>query len=149
MTLLRFVAAAVAVLLALPGCGVRETYEPTLVAKVTLDPGKYSVLVDRLDAEMGRFGLMRYSGSKALQKLYQEQHGREALFFAYQFKLEDKLRFLNASDLKKVGVVEISLLPEAFSDENTRREAVSRVGAVVADFGAKLEPFRRTELKRE
>ena len=145
----RFVAAMVAALLTMSGCGVQETYEPTLVAKVRIDSAKYPVLVNRLDTEMARVGLTRFKGSEALREHYKKQYGRDALFFAYQFKLEDKLRFLNASDLKEVGVVEISLIPEALPDVNVRREAISRVEAVLTEFGAKLEPFKRTELKRE
>jgi len=149
MTLPRLGAAALAAFLALAGCGVSETYEPTYEARVQINPARYPIFVATLDAEMGRFALTRYNASMTLRELYKEHHGRDVLAFAYQFKLEDKVPFLNVSDVQKVGVLRVIIVPEALLEENARRQAMSRVEVILAGYGAKLEPFKRTELKRE
>lgn len=132
-------------LLVLSGCG-GEQYEPTYEARVHIEPVRYHVLVTMLDVEMGKLGLTRFRGSEGMRRIYKERSHRDLVFFAYQSKLEDKLAFLTVDDFLKVGVMHIWVFPEALP-ETGRDGAIARIDAVLAKFGTRLGPFKRTELK--
>ena len=142
----KVIAVEVVLLLALAaGCRV-ESYEPKYEATVVIQTARYHVLAEKLDAELAKFGLTRFKGSEAMRNLYKERFDRDVMHFAYMTKADDTVPFLNAADFQKVGMMRVSVFPEALP-EPKGREAISRVDVVLADFGTKLEPFKRTELK--
>lgn len=137
MTLHKFTTAAVLGLaMTMNACsGEMQTMTPTHVAQVTLSPTRYGELVAKLDIEMKAVGLSRYGAAPGLKEL----RGREVLYFDYRFKLSDKWTFLDGIDIIKHGRIDIGVYSQFFADEIVRKDAMSRVQKVLAEYGAGLK----------
>ena len=137
MTLHKFTTAAVLGLaMTMNACsGEMQTMTPTHVAQVTLSPTRYGELVAKLDVEMKAIGLSRYGAAPGLNEL----RNREVLFFVYQTKLSEKWAFLEGTDVIKSGTVDIRVYSQVYADEIVRKDAMSRVQKVLAEYGAGLK----------
>lgn len=108
---------------------------PTHFAQISLAPDRYGELVSKLDSAMKASGLSRFGAAPGLNEL----QGREVLYIAYKFQLSDKWAFIAATDVVKAGTIEMHVYSMVLADEQGRKDAMSRLDAVLAEFGSALK----------
>jgi hypothetical protein len=140
MTLHNFTTAAVLGLaMTMNACsGEMQTMAPTHVAQISLAPTRYGELVAKLDIEMKAVGLSRRGASPGLKEL----RGRDVLFYVYELERSNKKVFVGAfisiTDIKKAGTVDMEVYSAVFADEKLKKDAMSRVQKLLAEYGAGL-----------
>lgn len=127
-----FLGAVVLLAMAINGCS-EESKLPTHFAQIRVDPSRYGDLVDRLDSAMKLSGLSRYGAAPGLKEL----RGRDVLYIGYRTQT-GKWAFITATDIIAVGTVEMRVYSTVLTDERVRKEAMSHLDGVLAEFGSKL-----------
>lgn len=120
----------------LNACITKQAPVMTHKAKLNVSPTQYAQFWASLDKEMTQFGLVRTGADAGLNHLYK----REVLFGVYHLKGDDTLWFLDAEDIKKVGVVDLYVYAKTIKNESARLTALERVNFALATYGGKLEP---------
>jgi hypothetical protein len=113
----------------------QESRLPTHLAHITLVPDRYGDLVSKLDSAMKATGLSRYGAAPGLKEL----RGRDVLYIEYRLQQSDKWAFMTATDIVKAGAIEMRVYSTVLSDEQRRKDAMSRLDAVLAEFGSTLK----------
>jgi hypothetical protein len=67
-----------------------------------------------------------------------ELRGRDVLYVEYRLQRSDKWAFLTATDVVKAGTVELRVYVKVLSDTQDKKIAMSRLEAVLAEFGTTL-----------
>lgn len=112
-----------------------QNMTPTHLAQITLASSRYGELLAKLDIEMKAVGLSRYGAAPGLNEL----RGRDVLYIEYRSKLSDKWTFINATDVIDVGKVEVRIYSAVIKDEKIRKDAMTRVQKVLAEYGTTLK----------
>lgn len=113
----------------------QEARLPTHLAQIDLEPSRYGDLVSRLDSAMKASGLSRYGAAPGLKEL----RGRDVLYVEYRLQQSDKWAFITATDVIKVGTVELRVYSTVLVDEQGRKDAMTRLDGVLAQFGSTLK----------
>jgi hypothetical protein len=128
-----FLGAALLLCAAMSGC-THEAMLPTHLAQIRLDPSRYGDLMNRLDSAMKASGLSRYGAAPGLREL----RGRDVLYVAYRMPSK-KWAFITATDISKVGTVEMRVYSTVLTDGHLKEETMSRLDDVLAEFGSELK----------
>lgn len=80
-------------------------------------------------------GLSRYGAAPGLKEL----RGRDVLYVEYRLQQSDKWAFITATDVIKVGTVELRVYSTVLVDEQGRKDAMTRLDGVLAQFGSTLK----------
>jgi len=113
----------------------QEAMVPTHLAQISLAPARYGDLISKLDSMMKASGLSQHGAAPGLNEL----QGREVLYIEYRLQPSDKWAFLTATDVIKAGTVEVRVYSTVLADQQGRKDAMSRLDAVLAEFGSALK----------
>lgn len=123
---------------------------PTHAGQISLTPSRNGQLIEKLDVGLVGSGLSRRGGVKGLPEL-KKSRGRDIASYVYELETSKQKFMVLKQDITELdvingGTVEIEVYSAVLADDSVKKDAMSRLQKILAEYGATLKE-RPTETK--